>query len=106
MEPQHFAQCQFVVPLAHGARRGVHARVRIDWRDRAGLRHAVPAFGARRYAHASMAPPPMIIGSDSIWPEVIGMPPTLTSQSGTRKYSVKKRAQPYSSVYMAPTAKR
>ncbi len=49
---------------------------------------------------------PTIIGIDSIWPDVMGMPAQFTSQSGVRKYSVKKRAQPYSSVYMAPTASR
>ncbi|MNS95517.1 hypothetical protein D3C72_1297830 [compost metagenome] len=49
---------------------------------------------------------PTIIGRDSIWPEVIGTPSHTTSQSGVRKYSVKKRAQPYSRVNMAPTAMR
>ncbi len=38
------------------------------------------------------------IGSDSTWPDVIGMPRNVVSQSGVRKYSVKNRAQPYSSV--------
>ena len=42
--------------------------------------------------------PPTIIGSDNTCPEVIGRPRKVVSQSGVRKYSVKKRAHPYSSV--------
>ena len=49
---------------------------------------------SREYAQASMISAATIIGSDSTWPEVIGRPAIVVSQSGTRNHSVKKRAQP------------
>jgi len=58
------------------------------WRNQA----CTDASASCEYAHNQHRDAAKIIGSDSIWPDVIGTPATCTSQSGTRKYSVKKRA--------------